>query len=185
MDSFLVGPMQETPQNITWFLFGIEQHEYESQPQQIKLSDAGPTFLCLKLLHFWANKNGPASLSVAQSPSRNTCLAILATPVCWPLGLEETPHPTAQLCPVHSCRGSAALQVQGRLFPHPMVSKHDYLSSLKSPSFCLDAWLLYQLSTWLQHHQTPSIISPPCVLLQGGWTPAHSLALQPLWPAHF
>lgn len=43
MDSFLVGPMQETPQNVTWFLFGIEQHEHESQPQQIKLSDAGPT----------------------------------------------------------------------------------------------------------------------------------------------
>lgn len=43
MDSFLVGPMQETPQNITWFLFGIERHEHKSQPQQIKLSDAGPT----------------------------------------------------------------------------------------------------------------------------------------------
>lgn len=43
MDSFLVGPMQETPQNITWFLFGIEHHEHESQPEQIKLSDGGPT----------------------------------------------------------------------------------------------------------------------------------------------
>lgn len=53
-------------------------------------------------------------------------------------------HPTAQLCPVHSCRGSAAPQMQGRLFPHPIASKNDYLSPLQSPagsSFCLDAWL--------------------------------------------
>lgn len=35
--------MQETPQNINWFLFGIKQHEHKSQPQQIKLSDASPT----------------------------------------------------------------------------------------------------------------------------------------------
>lgn len=61
---------------------------------------------------------------------------------CASMGWER--HLTAQLCPVHSCKSSAALQVQGRLFPHPIASKHDYLSSLQSPagsSFCLDAWL--------------------------------------------
>lgn len=75
----------------------------------------------------------------------NHCLEILAWqywqhPSAGPLVWER--HPTGQLCPVHSCRGSAAPQVQGRLFPHPMVLKQDYQRSLQSPagsSFCLDA----------------------------------------------
>lgn len=146
MDSFLVGLMQETLQNITWFLFGIEQHEHESQPQQIKLSDAGPTpgdaASSLSQTFSFLSQWKWTCFFAAQSPSRNTCLPIPATPICWPLGLGKTPYSPALSCA--QLRGSGAPQVQGRLFPHPVVSKHDYLSSLQSPagsSFRRDAWL--------------------------------------------
>lgn len=42
VDSFLFGSVQETLPNTNWFLFGIKQRERDSQPQQIKWSDASP-----------------------------------------------------------------------------------------------------------------------------------------------
>lgn len=42
VDSFFVGSAQETPPNTNGFLFGIKQHEHDSQLRQIKWSDASP-----------------------------------------------------------------------------------------------------------------------------------------------
>lgn len=54
MDSFLVESMQETPQNINWFLFGIKQNINinlslnELSCQMLVLLHRMQLFLCLK-----------------------------------------------------------------------------------------------------------------------------------------
>lgn len=138
--------MQETPQNITWFLFGIERHEHESQPQQIELSDAGPTpgdtaFSPISNFSFLSQWKWTCFYLCGPITSRNTCLAILEMHIAGPF-VWERPYSPAVSCA--QLQGQHCPQVQGRLFPHLTASKHEYLSSQKSSagsSFCLDVWL--------------------------------------------
>lgn len=142
--------------------------------------------LCLSLFHFWTNESGPASIFVAQSLSRNTYLAILTTPICWPLGFGKTPCSPALSC----------AQLQGQCYPpsagQAIPTPHSFKARLhKFPA--ASCWLLLlpgcltgcASSTHDSSTIRPPPSSPPCVLLQRGWTLAHSLPLEHLWLAHF
>lgn len=101
-------------------------------------------FLCLKLFHFpfWGNGSGVASTFVAPLPSRNTCLAILATPICWPLGLWKMSYSPALFCAQvqeQCCPLSAG---QAVLKPHCFKAGLLKLPAAPvSSSFWLTAWL--------------------------------------------
>lgn len=160
--------MQETSQNINWFLFGIKQHERESQPPQIKLSDASP-----------ALQDTTFSLSQAFSlpllrQRKWSCFYLCSCRhlemLAWQYWQHTSTGPLSLWRTSCNCRSSAAPSVQRCLLPNPTVSKQDNLSYLQSPVSC-SLQLITQLAVPALNTAPilsilrPSLSSPWCVHL--------------------